>query len=94
MASSQQYGWIESDVGVVLPSAREVEEGELSDGIPSSDEDVSPRSLVIDAQDNEEQIGKGRQGIMMFMKFKVWLGNQKKWTCFYYKFNECFLQLK
>ena len=63
MASSQQYGWVESDMGVVLQTAVEVEEGELSDNVPSSEEDVSPRSLVIDAQDNEEQMGKESSGV-------------------------------
>ena len=58
----QHYQWAGSvpGVGVVQLNSREVEEGEISDRIPSSDDDASPRSLVIDAQDQGGGHGKGR----------------------------------
>jgi len=60
MSDPQHYQWAESvpGGGVVQLNSGEVEEGEISDRIPSSDDDVSPRSLVIDAQDQGKR-GRG-----------------------------------
>ena len=57
MSDTQYYNWAEPGAGGTTP--REIEEGELSDGVPSSDEDLSPRSLVIDAQEHGEGEGAG-----------------------------------
>ena len=56
----------------------EVEEGEVTDELPTSDEDFSPGSLVIDTQQGEAQQGRehvadplpSKEGITYFGNLK------------------------